>query len=191
MYDGLTEISGRPVHFGKISDEFMDMHPDARGYTLIELIVVVAVISILLFFSVPRFQTSIFQDDVKSFSRWITLTVKSLKQQAVREQKTFLLHIGLDDGQLWVTHDAMTEEEFDQARESAYQMPGALQIMDVEYPNYRKITSGHVAVRFFAKGYSDRVLIHIEDEDDRRVTCFVEPFLSGIRIKEAYVGYEG
>ncbi|MBU1161919.1 MAG: prepilin-type N-terminal cleavage/methylation domain-containing protein, partial [Proteobacteria bacterium] len=46
-----------------------------KGFTLIELIVVISLISIMLFFAIPRFQSNVLSDSTKEVSRWILLKI--------------------------------------------------------------------------------------------------------------------
>lgn len=162
-----------------------------RGYTLIELIVVVALISMMLFFSVPRFQRAVFVNDTRQFSQWLTANVKVLKERSVREQRNYRLHVAMAEGRLWITHDGMSEEEIEDARNSAYQLPSGLLVMDVEYPGHNRVSSGRADIAFYRKGYSDRVLIHVKDDDDNRFSYLIECFLSNVEITEGYIGFEG
>jgi prepilin-type N-terminal cleavage/methylation domain-containing protein len=48
------------------------------GFTLIELIVVIALLGLMLFFSLPRLQNNPFLDDSKKSSRWLIGKIQSL-----------------------------------------------------------------------------------------------------------------
>ena len=63
------------------------------GYTLIELVVVMALISTMFFFAMPRFQDNLLTDQVRKASRWIITQTRHLKQQSVREKKDYILHV--------------------------------------------------------------------------------------------------
>ena len=80
------------------------------GYALIELVVVITLISIMLFFAIPRFQDTVFIDNTKAFSRWLITKTRTLKEAAVRDQKRFILNVDLDTDKFWVTSDTMSEE---------------------------------------------------------------------------------
>jgi prepilin-type N-terminal cleavage/methylation domain-containing protein len=167
-----------------------DVSASASGFTLIELIVVIALISILLFFSVPRFQGTIIQDSTQKAVRWVIYTVKSLRQNAVKNRSPHTLHIDMNAGSMWVSDASMSEEDGENARQRAYEFPDHMEILDVEFPDGEKTSYGTVEVRFYPKGYSDRAMIHFESDDDRQITLSIEPFLPNVGVYDTYVGYE-
>ena len=163
---------------------------DNSGFTLIELGVVILLISVTLFFVAPRIPNSPLTDQSRKTSRWIMTAVADLKDRAVRDQKTYTLHVSLDANRLWVTHEAMSDEEKDAAQAEGMKLSGAIRLMDVEYPGNEKITAGRAEIRFYPKGYSDRALLHAK-EGERRVSYQIEPFLSRVIIHETYTGFGG
>jgi general secretion pathway protein H len=159
------------------------------GFTLMELIVVVTLLSILLVFAIPRFQSTMFQDDVKRSSRWIIAEIQMLKESAVRDQKQYTLHINLDNNTAWETNESMSQEDQEKALLAANQIPGSLKIIDVDYPSRGLVNTGVADIRFFKGGYSDKAMIHTED-GETRWSFLVEPFLSEVRLIEEYAGFE-
>ena len=93
------------------------------GFTLIELIAIISIISFMLFLSIPRFQESIFIDHTKKVSRLIMLQVRSLKEMAVSDHKLYTLHIDIDKNWMWVTNESMSEEEVQNAVQFAESSP--------------------------------------------------------------------
>lgn len=167
-----------------------DFPPPSKGFTLIELIVVMALISILLFFSLPRFQGTFVQDSSQKAVRWVLYTVKMLRQDALKYRKIFTLHVELGAGSMWVTDESMSEEDVENARQGAYEFPDHMEILDVELPDGEKTSYGRADVRFYPKGYSDRVIIHLRVNDDEQMSLLIEPFLPNIKIYDTYVGFE-
>ena len=168
----------------------MPLNKKNSGYTLIELVVVITLISIMLFFAIPRFQGTVLTDSTKKFSRWIITTIRSLKAAAVRDQKRYILNVSLDSGKLWVTRDAMSEEELQNARQDGYSLPEDVRIVDIEFPFKGKITDGQVEINFYKADYSDKVMIHIENNRRKQLSFLIEPFLPGAKLYEEYVGFE-
>jgi prepilin-type N-terminal cleavage/methylation domain-containing protein len=160
-----------------------------RGFTLIEIAVVVMLIGIMLVFTAPRLPDDVLTDPIKKTSRWMILTVQNLKDQAVRERKTYRLHIEIDKERFWITDESMSEEEQQTAESGGFNLPDDIEVMDVEYPDMEKSLSGQATVSFYKQGYSDRAMIHIAT-DEGRLTYQVEPFLSRLKYHEGYVGFE-
>ncbi len=160
-----------------------------NGFTLIELIVVVCLISIMLFFSLPRFQDAVLSDSTKKTSLWIIGKVRALKENAVSNQKLYTLHINIDTDRLWITNESMSEEELQNAELQGFELPDDVKALDVEYPYKGKISAGQADICFYKKGYSDKVLIHIKD-DDEELSFLIEPFLSKVKLYEKYAGFE-
>ncbi len=161
-----------------------------QGFTLIELIVVITLISLMLFFVIPRFQVDVLSDNTNKVSRWIMLKVHSLKEKAVREQKLYVLHISLDSNRLWVTSEIMSQEEFQAAEANGYELSDNINLLDVEYPDEEKISVGRADIYFYKKGYSDKAIIHISNDDNERRSFLIEPFLSHVRLYDEYIGIE-
>ncbi|MEE4357456.1 MAG: type II secretion system protein [Desulfococcaceae bacterium] len=173
------------------------MHPaniqkaDAeKGYTLIELIVVIALIGILLSFTIPRFHGSLLSDNSNKTVRRIVLQVQHLRQNAVRSRKMHTLHISPDSRKMWVTNEGMSEEDAEAAADGGEEFPEDVDITDVEYPDDEKISYGEARIRFSPKGYSDKVMIHLENTDGERKSLLIEPFLPNIEIFDDYVEFE-
>jgi prepilin-type N-terminal cleavage/methylation domain-containing protein len=161
-----------------------------NGFTLIELIVVISLISLMLFFAIPRFQDSVLSDNTKKVSRWIMAKVHTLKERAVREQKLYVLHVSLDSNRLWITNELMSEQELQNAAQSAYELPDDIKVLDVEYPDEEIISVGRADIYFYKRGYSERAMIHVENNDNEQLSFLIEPFLSKVKVYEKYVGFE-
>ena len=160
-----------------------------KGFTLIELIVVISLISIMLFFAIPRFQRSVLSDSTKDVSRWILLKIPYLKERAAREQKKYILHVSLESNKLWITHEAMPEEALQSAETNGYELPEDIKLLDVEYPDQEKISAGQADIYFNEKGYSDKAIIHLENDDNERFSFLIEPFLLRVRLYNSYAEF--
>jgi prepilin-type N-terminal cleavage/methylation domain-containing protein len=160
-----------------------------NGFTLLELIVVIALLGIMLVFTVPRFHETLFLDETKTGSRWIIGKIQALKEAALRNQKQYSLHINLDTEQFWETSASMSAEELEMAALNASPLPSGLKIADIEYPIRGKITSGQTDITFYKNGTSDKVMIHLQD-GDKYVSYLIEPFLSEVTRYEIYASFE-
>ena len=159
------------------------------GFTLIELIVVMSLIGLMLFFSLPRLQHNPFLDDSKKSSRWLINKIQALKESAVRDQKRYTLHLDLDSGRIWETNESMSQEDLESAALNSNALPDDVRIIDVEYPVKGKIESGQTEIAFYKAGYTDKALVHMQ-EGEKYLSFLIEPFLTQVQFFEIYATFE-
>ena len=164
-------------------------HRYRNGFTLMELMVVMALLTIMLVFSIPRLHETFFLDEGKTSSRWIIGKIQSLKEAAVRSQKHYRLHFDLDTDHYWETDESMQAEDLETAALETKPLPDGLKIADIEFPAAGKVSSGRTAITFYKNGYSDKALIHVQDGEGY-ASYLIEPFLSEIKRYETYAGFE-
>jgi prepilin-type N-terminal cleavage/methylation domain-containing protein len=160
-----------------------------KGFTFIELIVVISLISIMLFLAIPKFQGSFLTNSTKAVSRWILINVPDLKDKAQKEQKRYILHVDFGANKLWITRETGSDEGPQSDNIRAYQLPEDVKLLDVEYPDQKTISEGQAQIYFDEKGYSDKAIIHIENSDKERLSFVIEPFLREVRLYQKYVGF--
>jgi prepilin-type N-terminal cleavage/methylation domain-containing protein len=158
-----------------------------KGYTLIELAVVVILIGLFLGLSIPRFQYAMVSDDLKATVRRIVGTVKGLRNEAIREQQVYIFHLDLESNRLWIEPPGISEEQRALARERAFKFPRGVRILDVWCKGKGKKVNGEVAIRFSKKGYVEQTVIHLGAEDGREFTLVLNPFLGTIKVYDKYV----
>jgi len=176
--------------FGKNKMARQRLFRSNKGFTLIELIVVLALMSIVLFFVMPRFQNTTIKDSKKIMSLWIMTTNRNLKTNALKHQKRYAMHIDLDNGTLWSSGDGMTAEETEKQMQKSFQLPDDLKITDVEYPGRGKITSGRADIFFYKENFSQMAFIHVEKDGYQKMTFQIDPFLPDARIVDEYIEFE-
>ncbi len=162
-----------------------------KGYTFIELTVVIFLIGLTLVLTVPRFRYSIVTDDLKATVRQMIGTIRGLRNEAIREYKIYRLHFDLESNRLWVESTSMTEEERAEAYKKAFQLPEGVRILDVWRRETGKKMAGQTAIHFTKKGYVERSIIHLAAEDGRKFTLVLSPFLGKVKVHEKYVEVVG
>jgi len=144
----------------------------------------------MLFFSIPRFQNFVLTDHKKKVSRWLINRVRTLKNDALRNQKPYILNVDIDANRFWVTTEPAPETVSTNSEPKVYQLPEDISVLDVEYPGKGKITSGQTEIRFYKNGYSDKVMIHIESGSENPSSFLIETFLSNVRLYNQYIDFE-
>ncbi len=169
--------------------QHLHSHSMGAGFTLIELMVVMLMITILLAVAIPRFEGSLLQDSAKLVTRRIIHTVRALRNRAVQQQKLQSLVIDLDDQRFWATSASMDEQAAASAAEKAFKLPESIRFMEVQFPHRDPINSGKAKILFYPAGYSDHAVIHVQNDDQERRSYMVEPLLPKVKLMEEWVDF--
>jgi general secretion pathway protein H len=188
----IRQATGRSVKRTRLSAMGKRMHPciaDNRAFTLIEMIVVTALITIMLMVAIPRLQGSFLSDGGDETARWIIANVRRLKEKAITDQKIYMLNVSLDTQWLWVAPADLPETEADAARKKGYRLPRGVSIDHVTLSRSNRISSGTVSIGFYPKGYSDKAVIRVRTNNGDRLSFFIEPFLSRVNLVRGSEGW--
>lgn len=166
------------------------MFLDKRGYTLIELIVVLVLVGMMLTLAAPRLRHTLLTDHLKGTARKLVGIIHNLRNEAVRAQQTYTLHVGLNSNRFWTGNTSMTGEEQALAREQSAALPADVRIRDVWIKGEGKIAEGEAEIVFTPKGYTQMSAIHLRSEDGREITLELSPFIGKINVLDKYVDFE-
>jgi len=157
-----------------------------RGYTLIELAVVIMLIGLMLGVSIPRFRSFLLTDSLKSSTLRIIGLVKELRSDAVRENRIYDLHFDMGSNLIWVGFEGMTQEESELAHKRAFQLSQDVKIIDVWRMGKGKKVDGDATIRITYKGYLEQSIIHLGADDGREFSLILQPFLGSIKSYDRY-----
>jgi prepilin-type N-terminal cleavage/methylation domain-containing protein len=165
----------------------------SKGFSLIEILAVMAIMSIMLFMTLPRFGMNTKTDDIQGVARWLTTSVARLKAKAAGEQKTYVLVADMVKNTFVIENPVLVEvkNETDVPEPVAYPLSNTVRIIDVLYPEKTPLESGRREIYFYEKGYSDRAIIHLEDDDNTRLSLVIEPFLPRVETMQGHVDFSG
>ncbi len=166
------------------------MFLDKKGYTFVELIVVIVMVGIVLTFAAPRLRHALLTDHLKTVARKMVGILHNLRNEAVREHQTYTLHVDLNSNKFWTADTSMTGGEQDLAREQGSALPADVRIRDVWIQGEGKIAEGEARILFTPKGYTRMSAIHLRSEDGREITLELSPFLSKVNIIDKYVEFD-
>ncbi len=166
------------------------LKPDQNGFTLIELIVVIVLIGMMFSFALPKMDGFLYLDNRDRVSRWVILNVERLKHLAVQKQVPQILHVDIKENMFWVSEQGMDEAALEKARDGGYKLPEDIRLVDIIYPAPTVKDGERSDIVFYTRGYSDHAIIHMQNDDDDKMSFMVEPFLPPVGLKEGFVLFE-
>jgi prepilin-type N-terminal cleavage/methylation domain-containing protein len=186
--------TGKVFRLPSISPEFrQNSHQKTRvttgGYTLIELIVVIVLLGLMLGLVVPKFRQAALNDSLDATSLRIIGLVQDLRERAISDQISYVLHLDIREKQLWAFATDATAEEQETAKDRAYQLPADVEVEDVWSWSRGKLYD-EATIKFSRKGYIEQSIIHLQSEDGRQLSLELTPFLGSIKIHEGYVDFD-
>ena len=94
-------------------------------------------------------------DDLKAATRLLLGSARELRNESVREQTDFILHIDLGQSAFWSYPADTTAEKRAELRKDAIRLPTGIRITDVRHAGETKKGEGEAFIRFFQPGVRD------------------------------------
>ena len=161
------------------------------GFTLIELIVVCAIIGALLTLAVPSLRNTLISNPLKASTRQIIGFVSGLREKAERHGTPFLLHIDTLENKLWYQEDSGEEEkealkEKDQTPGVSVILPETVQIGEVWTGGEAPVSEAEVVIWISPKGLMNPTMIQLQDDNGDELTVRFFPFLETPAISDTF-----
>ena len=157
-----------------------------KGFTLIELIMVLVLLGLMFGVTVPKFRQALLSDSLDATSLRLIGLVQDLRERAISGQVSYILHFDIRGNEIWASAGTASEEEQEDARERVYKLPDDVRIQDVWSWSSGKFYNEGI-IRFSRKGYIEQSMIHLKSEDGREMSLELTPFLGSVKIHEGYV----
>jgi prepilin-type N-terminal cleavage/methylation domain-containing protein len=162
---------------------------EQSGFTLLELLIVMLLVAIVFSVTIPRLDGSLMQDPKKKTIRWMVNAAGELRAMAVEKQKEYALVIDLSANRMWFIHADMDEEALSAASQKGFTMPGAINIVDIQFPNRDRVTAGQTEIVFYPGDYSDYAVINLQDAGAQRFAFKIEPLLPKVRVVDQWLEF--
>lgn len=160
----------------------------ARGFTLIELCVVLVIISLILAIAIPRYGGFMTRGTMRSEARRLAALVRYLSSEASRSRNVYHLNFALDEGRYWVTvaggrgRPAEVRTHLTKPRP----LPEGIKFKDVAIVGRAGKSRGRNMVAFYPKGESDEAIVHFSDYGGKQFySLHIKPY-SGRSVIYAY-----
>ena len=169
-----------------------------RGFTLIELSVVIFLIGLLFFTTMPKLGNLLFHSDLKSVVRSLKAAVHILRSKSIVTHKNTILHFNLDEGVYWGTYEipdegpetsSYTSEETSPLI-SPRKLPEGIKFLDATNINSPKKSFGLLSSSFNPKGVIEETVLHLADENEKVLTIIINAYTARFLIYDEYVDVE-
>lgn len=158
-----------------------------RGFTLIELMVVIAILSIVVLMVLPRLPSTE-AGKLRSSARSLASTIRFLGDRAVTAKSVYRLHLNLNDSTVVVKKFTAAGEETtpDDPFLSKRFIDAGITIEDVITPRLGKTSDGEVIVTFGLGGLAEFMIVHLKDGKDGHFTVIAYPNSGKVKVEEGY-----
>jgi prepilin-type N-terminal cleavage/methylation domain-containing protein len=157
-----------------------------RGFTLVELLLVIALIGVVYMLAVPSTRDVLTGDKLKKISRQLIGLERKLRVEAVRDQLDYILCMDLSDSAYWVIASDMTPEKQDEIKKRRQHLPSDVVITDIVDENDKKKSEGEAKIVFKKNNICSPAIIHLSYEENK-MTIVINPFLGVTDIYDKYV----
>lgn len=162
----------------------------SEGFTLIEILVVMMLISLVTAFTIPAIRTELFTDQLKSTARRLIGLVNEVGHDAVYRQSEYFLHFDLENNIVWADAGIKTDPDRDDSEERVtgkrLELPDSIAVTGITSAHGGSQSQGTAILSFSKKGYVDRTAIHLSSDDGRDLTIVLSPFLGVSKIFDSY-----
>jgi prepilin-type N-terminal cleavage/methylation domain-containing protein len=163
-----------------------------QGFTLIELIVVMVLISLTASFAVPKIRAGLDANELKTAVRRFIGLVAETGQEARSKRVALELRFDADEHLFTtvpVAPDTSVEEKNIYAKA---QIGESVEVVDIASAHGDKIThsAGDLTIRFSSRGYVDKTIVHFRGDNGDELSVTLSPFLGVTRVLAGYVSLD-
>jgi prepilin-type N-terminal cleavage/methylation domain-containing protein len=179
---------------------------DTSGFTLIEMVIVIVVISILFMIITPRI-SRMANTERNNFALFTGMIAKTFDDSFLHNRiNYFVIHLpNPDPEEIELNKELLNRRNaisiinivggnFVRNKRKTLTWrdfpPDKFLIEEVIRPNGEKLLSGNVWVPFYPQGYSDNVIIHITVNGSQKWSVKINKHIKEPKVLEGYVTYE-
>jgi type II secretion system protein H len=163
-------------------------NPQSDGFTLVELLIVIAVLGLMLALTIPKLG-EIGEANLKRSARHLTGMVRFLRDHAQATKEVYRIKFDIQSGHYWaekLTHTSDKTVEFKRYQSTMVDegsLSGATTFRDVHVASHPDDPS----ILFTPDGWVEHALIHLRDGDNKDFTLLVKPLMGDTELRDGYV----
>ncbi len=171
----------------------MRTRTDKKGFTLIELTIVMVLISLTASFALPKIQSNLYTNELRATAQRFVGLVTEASQEARAKNTEFSLRFDAQANAFLAvpgTSKAKTEEETSNAYLRA-KLDDSVTLAEIETQREGESErTDDTGIIFNTRGYTRKAIIHFKGDTGDQVSVILSPFLGVARILEDNVSLE-
>jgi general secretion pathway protein H len=165
-----------------------------KGFTLLELTLVIFLVGLILSLAMPRLGNFLFQTDLRSVARSLKSAVYTLRSKSISSNTYTILHVDLDNNLFYGTQGNLIREP-DTTPESTpvvspIKLPEGIRFLDASNINSPKKKFGTLSSIFNPKGVFEETVLHVADRDENVMTVIINAYTGSFMLYDEYVDVE-
>lgn len=160
---------------------------NSRGFTLVELMVVMALIGLVASFAVPQVAGFLSADQLKVTVRKLVGLIHRSSDLARRHQIPYRLVYQPKERTFVVEPEVVEKKGTMVQQEHRLQLADAVTVQDLWtwYGGFRPLDA--LVIRFSNNGYVEPTVIHLRKDDGQEMSVVLSPFLGKVQVVDGYV----
>ena len=170
------------------NSQFAIRKPQSKGFTLIELTVVIVILGVLLTLIIPRLG-ELGEANLKRSSRHLTGMIRFLRGEAQAKKAVYRLRFDIPGGHYWTevltqTGDQSVEfKRYHSEIATEGELSGQTAFSDVQTGSH----PDEPFIQFTPDGWVEKSFIHLRDGDNKPFTLIVKPLMGDTELHEGYL----
>ncbi|MDD2465126.1 MAG: type II secretion system protein [Desulfobulbus sp.] len=162
---------------------------DNGGFTLLELIVVMALIALTASFSIPQLGGFLAADQMKTTVRRLVGLVHQTADLARREQIPYLLTYESEEHRFVAAPEGDREKSPLAAEDKTLSLPVPETVFIGELWSWfgGNQSREERTIRFSKQGYIEPTILYLARDDGREMSLILSPFLGSVRVMDNHV----
>lgn len=159
----------------------------AKGFTLLEMIVVLTILSVVMLLVIPRLPSSN-ASDLRNSARTLAATLRYLGENSVTARIQYRMHLNIRDSEVTIarrTADGGETTPDDTFLNNRILAEG-IKIEDVITPRLGTVKEGEVLLDFGPAGMPEFTTVHLRNSDGRQYTVIAYPSNGKVKVYEGY-----
>lgn len=155
----------------------------SQGFTLMELLVVMVLISLTASFALPNLHSRLFGDDLHGLIRRFMGLVAETRQDARMQGRAYVLYYDREEHLFRVRPQQEAEAlEASPRPGNQLRLPNSVRLVDIQ--SSRTEAAEDMLIFFNQRGYVHKTLVRFRHDDGQELGVLLSPFLGSIRIVE-------